>query len=935
MAANASRGRQGPAGPATNRFRNGVAVGDRIPDDMPLEKGDLILGPPPAPGPLGRQIAIVGVAFRDLLDKMYRSGEIEMQDNSEHRLRNAPGAARLQRGGLPGAGDGGRGGATGGLSFLCKDVEIGATEYWIAKGDWFPTAATEELTNGDVSFLVGDEETTYDGQVSTSTALCGAHAAGATSLLIGDADKLPPAPGGCRFRTNLLTYEGSEQAFASEVDGAHLAGDDTLAVKNVTGWPSSGQAAVELDDASISLMAYSAITPGVGTKGTLQLKRALRQNVAADNAVTMDRLTGVGAHLILRVTAERAQAATTLTVGEQDEDGEWVLADLSGVPSSGWLTVIVEDGPADGVRDYPGRRIPYTATPATGTITLAAPGLPKPVAEGAEVFIEGNVGLPYDLPSLTTLGVFKHTNVEGITEAVTRGAPVQFSDRYRNPLRAGTPCGVRAHDPWAMGRWGNPLAVMAARLLDDAWNGYGGGEQKLKAATVGPNSVLNDMIGYTGDAAGVIGHGAPNPPAMDRPWHVGSPSTRVAGVASTDTENLEQWNAATNQPPLSDATGVFTGETYLVSQEGTQDLGSGEIAFFEGDLAVFDGTVWTRVPEDQAGQSGSTTIYVRDNRKFPGASDPDELRVLTITAYNKLTGTSDEYDFTYDAAPKTRDEAEGLGLDRGDANIAFTGCARADGGNLSELHFNPGAAVWLSDTVPYAVVAADKGVAANYGKDTESLLDVVGPDGEAGLRLNAIDEDPLVLYRDSATGGLMVWVDGEDPAAPATSTEIDALQTQVDALTEPGSVIVVTKATDQTLTQSSTTLQNVTGLAFAVGANETWFVEVFLRLTAASNNSDFKSAWDGPAGATAERSLGATTGAWTVVASTSAPNAPADLTTASAFGSRAGASFSQSAGWFATAGTAGTFQLQMAQNTAQAENNTIRAGSFLRLTQLS
>ena len=57
------------------------------------------------------------------------------------------------------------------------------------------------------------------------------------------------------------------------------------------------------------------------------------------------------------------------------------------------------------------------------------------------------------------------------------------------------------------------------------------------------------------------------------------------------------WNATTNTPTLADNTGV-DGEYYYVSVAGSQDLGSGVIAFSIGDWVKHNGTVWQKATQD-------------------------------------------------------------------------------------------------------------------------------------------------------------------------------------------------------------------------------------------------------------------------------------------------------------------------------------------------
>lgn len=74
------------------------------------------------------------------------------------------------------------------------------------------------------------------------------------------------------------------------------------------------------------------------------------------------------------------------------------------------------------------------------------------------------------------------------------------------------------------------------------------------------------------------------------------------------------WDANTNSPTLSDATGTDN-FWYKVSVAGTQDLGSGSIDFNVGDDVIFNGTVWERFGNESAVDSvnGQTGTIVLDS----------------------------------------------------------------------------------------------------------------------------------------------------------------------------------------------------------------------------------------------------------------------------------------------------------------------------------
>ena len=88
------------------------------------------------------------------------------------------------------------------------------------------------------------------------------------------------------------------------------------------------------------------------------------------------------------------------------------------------------------------------------------------------------------------------------------------------------------------------------------------------------------------------------------------------------------WNASTNEPVLSDATGM-KGDFYICSVAGTQNLGSGEITFSENDTVIHDGTVWHRV----ASSSTRTELL-----NIIGNSSETDIGLMTPEQFNKLKG---------------------------------------------------------------------------------------------------------------------------------------------------------------------------------------------------------------------------------------------------------------------------------------------------------
>lgn len=88
------------------------------------------------------------------------------------------------------------------------------------------------------------------------------------------------------------------------------------------------------------------------------------------------------------------------------------------------------------------------------------------------------------------------------------------------------------------------------------------------------------------------------------------------------------WDAETNEPVLSDATGM-KGDFYICSVAGTQNLGSGDITFSENDTVIHDGTIWHRV----ASSSTRTELL-----NIIGNSSETNTGLMTPESFNKLKG---------------------------------------------------------------------------------------------------------------------------------------------------------------------------------------------------------------------------------------------------------------------------------------------------------
>ncbi len=90
----------------------------------------------------------------------------------------------------------------------------------------------------------------------------------------------------------------------------------------------------------------------------------------------------------------------------------------------------------------------------------------------------------------------------------------------------------------------------------------------------------------------------------------------IANLPSAIMEYKGAWSAATNTPTLIDGSGDV-GDTYRVSAAGTQNLGSGPIAFLVGEFIIYNGSIWEQSPAADgvisvAGKQGIVTLSQDD-----------------------------------------------------------------------------------------------------------------------------------------------------------------------------------------------------------------------------------------------------------------------------------------------------------------------------------
>ena len=150
----------------------------------------------------------------------------------------------------------------------------------------------------------------------------------------------------------------------------------------------------------------------------------------------------------------------------------------------------------------------------------------------------------------------------------------------------------------------------------------------------------------------------------------GSGRMPSAQLPTSATEYKGAWNASTNTPTLIDGTGT-NGDLYRVSVAGSQDLGSGSIAFGVGDALIYNGTIWERIPADDAVTSVNTQTGVV-------VLDTDDISEGVNKYANGSIDTHSDVDTT-SVAP-----TDGQVLTWVDANSAWENKAPAGGGTSGD-----------------------------------------------------------------------------------------------------------------------------------------------------------------------------------------------------------------------------------------------------------
>ena len=242
------------------------------------------------------------------------------------------------------------------------------------------------------------------------------------------------------------------------------------------------------------------------------------------------------------------------------------------------------------------------------------------------------------------------------------------------------------------------------------------------------------------------------------------------------------WNAATNTPTLSDATGK-SGDTYRVVVTGTVNLGSGNVTFNANDDAIHNGTIWQRNPATYAvttvnGLSGTVVLgsdqvtegttnkYYTDTRaalKINVSDKGANNGVATLDAGGKVPVSqlpvgAQQYKGTWSAAINSPALADGTGTTGWTYTCTTAGTQNLGSGSQT---FNAG------DNLIY------NGTTWQRSPNSASVTSVNSQTGAVVLTSDNVSEGTTNLYLTNAR--VRAAVSANSPLSYASSTGIISL----------------------------------------------------------------------------------------------------------------------------------------------------------------
>ena len=272
------------------------------------------------------------------------------------------------------------------------------------------------------------------------------------------------------------------------------------------------------------------------------------------------------------------------------------------------------------------------------------------------------------------------------------------------------------------------------------------------------------------------------------------------------------WNASTNTPTLSDATGT-NGWWYKVTVAGTQNLGSGSITFAVGDDVIHNGSVWEKFTVQVA---ETDPIYINDpaygiaSGDISNWDDAYNNRISTFTT----TGNSGAATFTGNALNIPNYTLSGLGFTYPSAGIPIsTGTGWGTSITNNSANWNTAYGWGNHATAGYLTAEVD-GSISNEGNLTVGA----GTATTSLINSNTSGSTPVTI---SASTGLSISESGNTITMTNTAPDQTVTLTQGGATTITGTYPNFTiSSTDNNTTYSASEGIGASGTTFSLALQE-------------------------------------------------------------------------------------------------------------------
>ena len=227
------------------------------------------------------------------------------------------------------------------------------------------------------------------------------------------------------------------------------------------------------------------------------------------------------------------------------------------------------------------------------------------------------------------------------------------------------------------------------------------------------NSLLSNLYNYIGQPNGLA--------TLDNTGRLPYSQLPLSAV-----EYKGAWNASTNTPTLASGTGTF-GDEYIVSTQGTQNLGEGSITYRVGDRVIYNGSIWQRIPASSVrtvntktpDANGNVTVNAEDivtpdvygyDRRDSGKTW-EQTPNFTTDSFRKIRYANEVWVATrgsgglyYSVNGNTWYKSPTSGIDQiYFADIMFENNIWVAGGNGNWLWWSENGITWIQCSVPSGV----------------------------------------------------------------------------------------------------------------------------------------------------------------------------------------------------------------------------------------